>query len=195
MLATTYGDLYLIVYESSLDDLEHIALVKGSVAGCSHVPVRVHSECITGDIFGSLRCDCGEQLDESLRMIEAHDVGVFVYLRQEGRGIGLVNKIKSYELQDSGLDTFDANLRLGFDPDPREYDVAALILKDLDVSTVRLITNNPKKRFGLEKNGIGVTERIPLVIPSNPHNEQYLKTKQSRFGHLLDRGSLNRNKA
>ena len=171
--------------------MNHIALVKGSVAGHDNVSVRVHSECMTGDVFGSLRCDCGSQLDESLRLIHERDVGALVYLRQEGRGIGLVNKIKAYELQDCGFDTLDANVRLGFDPDPRDYDVAALILDDLGISTIRLITNNPKKSIGLEKSGISITERVPLIIPANQHNEHYLKTKQTKFGHLLDHDAKN----
>ncbi len=185
-LPTEFGDLQLIVYNTDTDKKNQVALVKGDVSGKNDVPVRVHSECMTGDIFGSRRCDCGDQLHEALRFIQQQECGVLVYMRQEGRGIGLVNKIKAYNLQDQGLDTHDANLHLGFDPDPREYDIAAQILNDLRISTTRLITNNPTKRAGLEKHGVTINELIPLIIQSNQHNEAYLKTKQHKFGHLLD---------
>lgn len=184
-LPTEFGDLHLVVYETDIDNQNHVALVKGDVAGKENVAVRVHSECMTGDIFHSLRCDCGGQLHEALRIIQQQDCGVLVYLRQEGRGIGLVSKIKAYNLQDEGLDTHEANVHLGFDPDPREYGIGAQILKDLGVTTMRLITNNPMKRKGLQGHGLTITDRIPLVMPSNPHNERYLKTKQDKFGHLL----------
>ena len=186
MLPTRFGELRMIVYETDTDEHNHIALVKGDVANKENVPVRVHSECMTGDIFHSLRCDCGGQLNKALSMLEQHEAGVLVYMRQEGRGIGLVSKIKTYNLQDKGLDTHEANLHLGFDPDPREYDIAAQILKDLDISSIHLITNNPGKREGLQEYGLSITERIPLVIPANPYNERYLNTKRDKFGHLLD---------
>lgn len=184
-MPTEFGDLHLVVYETDIDNQNHVALVKGDVAGKENVAVRVHSECMTGDIFHSLRCDCGGQLHEALRIIQQQDCGVVVYMRQEGRGIGLVSKIKAYNLQDEGLDTHEANVHLGFDPDPREYGIGAQILKDLGVTTMRLITNNPMKRKGLQGYGLTITDRIPLVMPSNPHNERYLKTKQDKFGHLF----------
>jgi 3,4-dihydroxy 2-butanone 4-phosphate synthase/GTP cyclohydrolase II len=184
-LPTEFGDLHLVVYETDIDNQNHVALVKGDVAGKENVAVRVHSECMTGDIFHSLRCDCGSQLHEALRLIREQECGVLVYMRQEGRGIGLVSKIKAYNLQDEGLDTHEANVHLGFDPDPREYGIGAQILKDLGITTMRLITNNPMKRKGLQGYGLTITDRIPLVMPSNPHNERYLKTKQDKFGHLF----------
>ena len=185
ILPTDLGDLHLVVYETDIDNQNHVALVKGDVVGKENVPVRVHSECMTGDIFHSLRCDCGSQLHEALRIIQQQECGVLVYMRQEGRGIGLVNKIKAYNLQDEGLDTHEANVHLGFDPDPREYGIGAQILKDLGVTTMHLITNNPVKRKGLQGYGLVITDRIPLIIPSNPHNERYLDTKRDKFGHLL----------
>lgn len=184
-LPTEYGDFHLIVYETELDDNNHLALTLGDVASEEDVAVRVHSECLTGDVFHSMRCDCGSQLHDAMRIIAEQGVGVLVYMRQEGRGIGLVNKIKSYRLQDGGMDTVEANVHLGFDPDPREYGLGAQILLDLGIKTMRLITNNPVKRAGLEGYGLQITGRIPIEIPANPHNEKYLRTKREKLGHML----------
>ena len=184
-LPTEYGAFDLVVYETDIDDLNHLALVKGEVSGEQDVLVRVHSECMTGDVFHSMRCDCGAQLHEAMRLIEQEGSGVLVYMRQEGRGIGLVNKIKAYTLQDQGMDTAEANLHLGFDPDPREYGIGAQILLDLGITTMRLITNNPVKRKGLQGYGLTITDRVPIEIRSNPHNKKYLDTKREKFGHLL----------
>jgi len=185
VLPLEFGEFRLVVYETDIDDYHHLALIKGDVSEQEDVLVRVHSECLTGDVFGSLRCDCGKQLEESLKMIAHEGCGVLVYMRQEGRGIGLVNKIRAYELQDQGLDTVEANVHLGFDPDPREYGIGAQILADLGVKRMRLITNNPNKRVGLEAHGLVVTERVPLVVPANTNNERYMRTKQEKLGHLL----------
>lgn len=184
-LPTRYGDFHLIVYETEVDDYQHLALVKGDVAGKPDVLVRVHSECFTGDVLASLRCDCGSQLHQALRMIEETGYGVLVYMRQEGRGIGLVNKVRAYALQDAGMDTVEANVHLGFDPDPREYGIGAQILSDLGVSEMRLITNNPVKRAGIEGYGLKVSGRVPLEIPPNEINRKYLETKREKLGHLL----------
>jgi GTP cyclohydrolase II len=172
-------------YENTRDDKEHLALVKGVVSGRSDIPVRIHSECFTGDIFGSLRCDCGDQLSEAMRIVGQASCGVIVYLRQEGRGIGLLKKLQAYNLQDEGLDTVEANIRLGYLADEREYSIAAAILNDLDVHTVKLITNNPAKITAIENFGIQVTERIPIEISSNTENESYLRTKVHKMGHIL----------
>jgi len=184
-LPTEYGDFNLLVYETAIDNQNHLALVKGDVASREDVPVRVHSECMTGDVFHSMRCDCGSQLHEAMRVIDEFGYGILVYMRQEGRGIGLVNKIKAYKLQDEGMDTEEANIHLGFDPDPREYGIGAQILRDLGVTTMRLITNNPVKRAGLLGYGLKITGRIPIEIPANEHNKKYLQTKHEKFGHLL----------
>lgn len=184
-LPTEYGSFHLVAYETEIDDNHHIALVMGDVDGKKDVPVRVHSECLTGDVFHSLRCDCGSQLHEAVRIISEEGWGVLVYMRQEGRGIGLVNKIRAYKLQDEGMDTAEANLHLGFDPDPREYGIGAQILKDLGISTMRLITNNPIKRKGLQGYGLTITGRIPIEIPANKYNKKYLQTKHEKFGHAL----------
>jgi len=184
-LPTEYGDFRLVAYETEVDNQNHLALVKGEVAGRKDIPVRVHSECMTGDVFHSMRCDCGSQLHEAMRIIEREGAGVLVYMRQEGRGIGLVNKIKAYQLQDQGMDTAEANIHLGFDPDPREYGIGAQILRDLGITTMRLITNNPVKRAGLQGYGLEITGRIPIEIPANEHNAKYLKTKHEKFGHML----------
>ena len=184
-LPTGYGEFRAVVYENTIDGVSHLALVKGEVNDGRPVPVRMHSECLTGEVFGSLRCDCGEQLRGAMEMVQRAGRGVIVYIRQEGRGIGLTNKIKAYALQDRGKDTVEANELLGFPPDPRDYGVGAQILVDLGLSQIRLITNNPQKRAGLEGYGLEVVERIPLEMPPNKENYQYLKTKRHKLGHLL----------
>lgn len=182
---TAYGDFHLYGYRNSLDGREHVAVVKGDVAGQKNVLIRVHSECLTGDVFSSLRCDCGSQLSSALQLIAQQPCGVLVYLRQEGRGIGLINKLKAYALQDQGQDTVEANVSLGFKPDLRDYGVGAQILSDLGLSSVRIITNNPRKIVGLEGYGLEVTDRVPLPVASNEHNEGYLRTKCEKLGHIL----------
>jgi 3,4-dihydroxy 2-butanone 4-phosphate synthase/GTP cyclohydrolase II len=185
-LPTKYGgDFKIILYESEVDAQHHVALVKGEVSPDEPILVRVHSQCITGDVFGSLRCDCGEQLHEAMRMIEKEGRGIIVYMRQEGRGIGLANKIKAYFLQEHGKDTVEANEALGFKPDLRDYGIGAQILVDLGVRKIRLMTNNPRKIVGLEGYGIEVVERVPIEIPSRPENQKYLKTKKEKLGHVL----------
>lgn len=184
-LPTRYGTFRLLGYESEVDREPHVALVKGEVAGQQDVLVRVHSECLTGEVFGSYRCDCGPQLEAALRQIEAEGRGVLVYMRQEGRGIGLLNKIRAYALQEDGLDTVEANLSLGFPPDLRDYGIGAQILADLGLSSIRLLTNNPRKIVGLEGYGLRVVERVPLEVPANPSNHRYLETKRTKLGHLL----------
>ncbi len=180
-----YGDFQIVAFYNNHDDKEHIAVVAGDVCEEEEVPVRLHSECLTGDVLGSRRCDCGEQLEAALRMIEEEGKGVILYMRQEGRGIGLMNKIKAYQLQDFGLDTVEANIALGFEPDERDYGVAAHMLKSLHVRSIRLITNNPRKIEGLERHHISVVDRIPILIEPNPHNRDYLRTKATKSGHLL----------
>ena len=184
-LPTVHGEFRAVVYENALDGVGHLALVKGEVGDGRPVLVRMHSECLTGEVFGSLRCDCGEQLRGAMEMVQRAGRGVIVYIRQEGRGIGLTNKIKAYALQDRGKDTVEANELLGFPPDPRDYGVGAQILVDLGLSRIRLITNNPQKRAGLEGYGLEVVERIPLEMPPNKENYEYLKTKRHKLGHLL----------
>ncbi|SJZ63130.1 3,4-dihydroxy 2-butanone 4-phosphate synthase / GTP cyclohydrolase II [Cetobacterium ceti] len=185
-LPTKYGTFKVIGFTNTIDYKEHIALVKGDISGKENVLTRIHSECLTGDVLGSLKCDCGSQLGKALSEIEAHGEGVVLYMRQEGRGIGLLNKIKAYGLQEEGLDTVDANLALGFDPDLRDYSVAAQMLKLLNVLSVDLMTNNPRKINGLEAYGIPVNHRESIQINYNPINESYLKTKQCRLNHMLN---------
>ncbi|GAB6068145.1 hypothetical protein JCM13664_14640 [Methylothermus subterraneus] len=187
-----YGEFTLHYYENDLDRKEHLALVKGEVKGQSEVLVRLHSECLTGDVFASKRCDCGEQLAEAMRLIGQAERGVLLYLRQEGRGIGLFKKLQAYNLQDQGLDTVDANLKLGHQPDERDYRIAALILKDLKVRSVRLITNNPHKIEELEQYGIRVSERIPIEVGHTFENLHYLKTKAEKMAHLLSLKKLDK---
>jgi len=184
-IPTQHGEFILHYYSNTIDDKEHIALVKGEVAGQEQVPVRIHSECFTGDVLGSRRCDCGEQLDMAMQLIEKAGRGVLIYLRQEGRGIGLLKKLQAYNLQDQGMDTVDANLHLGYQADEREYSIAALILENLEVKSIELITNNPKKIDGLKKLGIQVVNRIPIEIAANDDNLDYLKTKASKMAHWL----------
>ncbi len=185
-LPTRYGgEFRAIVYENDVDEFLHVALVKGDVAGDEPVLVRVHSGCLTGDVFGSLRCDCGEQLQQAMRMIAEEGRGVVLYLHQEGRGIGLVNKMRAYALQDQGRDTVEANEELGFKPDLRDYGIGAQILVDLGVRKLRLLTNNPKKIVGIEGYGLEVVERVPIEIPPHPENERYLSAKRDKLGHWI----------
>jgi len=186
-MPTLYGgDFKIIVYENDVDDMQHIALVKGEITKADEVLVRVHSECCTGDIFASARCDCGDQLHRAMEMIEEEGKGVIVYMRQEGRGIGLVNKIRAYALQDQGHDTVEANIALGFKADLRDYGIGAQILADLGVHKMRLMTNNPKKIVGLEGYGMTVTQRVHIEIPPNENNIRYMSTKKSKMGHILE---------
>lgn len=184
-LPSRFGNFNIIIYRSLVDEKDHIALIKGKIDSAKPILVRVHSECVTGDIFGSLRCDCREQLIESMRMIDKEGTGVVLYMRQEGRGIGLVNKLKAYKLQEKGKDTVEANIELGFKPDLRDYGIGAQILKDIGVRKIRLLTNNPKKIIGLHGYGMEIVERIPIEVSTNPKNENYLKTKRDKLGHLI----------
>ncbi len=184
-LPTAHGEFTAIAYKSDIDPDEHLALVMGDILTEEPVLARVHSECVTGDVFGSLRCDCGEQVDLALRTIAEAGRGVMLYMRQEGRGIGFHNKIRAYALQDEGMDTVEANLYLGFAPDLRDYGIGAQILADLGLHQIRLLTNNPKKVIGLEGYGLKVVETIPIITQPNPHNRDYLETKQRKLGHLL----------
>lgn len=184
-IPTKHGEFILHYYSNSLDDKEHVAFVKGEVAGKDNVPVRIHSECFTGDVLGSRRCDCGEQLDMALDLINQTGFGVLIYMRQEGRGIGLLKKLQAYNLQDQGLDTVDANIKLGHLADEREYDIAALILNSLQVHSIALITNNPQKIDEMTKLGIQVNDRIPIETHIHLDNLGYLKTKVERMRHIL----------
>jgi 3,4-dihydroxy 2-butanone 4-phosphate synthase/GTP cyclohydrolase II len=184
-LPTKYGHFELIPFQEKSNKLEHIVLVKGDLKSNDAILTRVHSACATGDLFGSLRCDCGEQLIQSMKNIEKNGSGILVYLQQEGRGIGLMNKIEAYHLQEQGMDTVDANTALGFAPDERKYAICAEILKTLAVDKIKLMTNNPDKISGLEENGIEITERIPLVIVKNEFNSNYLETKEKRMQHVF----------
>ncbi len=184
-LPSKYGHFRIHAYESKLDGKCHLAIMKGDVRGKKDVLVRVHSECLTGDALGSMRCDCGEQLATALKNIEAEGCGVVLYMRQEGRGIGLANKMRAYELQDNGKDTVEANVLLGFAPDERDYGIGAQILADLGLSSIRLMTNNPAKRAGLEGYGLSITERVPLVMPVNEYDKNYMKVKSAKMGHIL----------
>jgi 3,4-dihydroxy 2-butanone 4-phosphate synthase/GTP cyclohydrolase II len=184
-LPTDFGEFDLHLYRSKLDGQHHLALVHGSVAGTKNVLVRVHSECLTGDVFGSRRCDCGPQLHQAMRQVVEAGRGVIVYMRQEGRGIGLAPKIRAYKLQEQGYDTVEANRKLGYEMDLREYGLGAQILADLGLKTIRLLTNNPRKVVGLEGYGLKIVEQVPIRVKPNPHNERYLKTKRTKMGHLL----------
>lgn len=184
-LPTRLGDFTITAYTNCVDEAQHLAISKGDLAAATAPLVRIHSECLTGDVFHSIRCDCSEQLENSLAMIEAEGAGVVVYMRQEGRGIGLINKIKAYELQEQGMDTAEANLALGFADDLREYFLSAQILRDLNINTIRLMTNSPLKINALKRYGIDVVERIPLKVKSRATNKHYLNTKMTKFGHLL----------
>jgi 3,4-dihydroxy 2-butanone 4-phosphate synthase / GTP cyclohydrolase II len=189
-LPTAFGDFEVVGYRSLVDDKHHVAMVKGDVRDADDVLVRVHSECLTGDVFHSLRCDCGEQLESALAMIEEAGRGVLLYLAQEGRGIGLLNKLKAYKLQEEGLDTVEANLKLGLPADLRDYGIGAQILTDLGLTSIRILTNNPKKIIGLEGYGLSVTGQVPIQPTPNPHNEAYLRAKRDRMGHTLHHQGL-----
>ncbi|HPN85187.1 MAG TPA: GTP cyclohydrolase II, partial [Victivallales bacterium] len=184
-MPTRFGIFDLYLYRSLLDGNEHVALVFGKVSGMNDVPVRVHSECLTGDVFHSMRCDCGDQLETAMKMIVEMGRGVVVYMRQEGRGIGLANKIHAYKLQEEGCDTVEANIRLGFPPDLREYGMGAQILMDLGIKSVKLITNNPQKIVGIDGYGLKIKGRIPIVTHAHEHNRKYLETKKKKMGHML----------
>ena len=185
-LPTRFGDFHIVAFSNNRDNKEHIAIIKGDVIGAEDVPVRLHSECLTGDAIGSLRCDCRDQLEAALKKIGSMERGMVLYLRQEGRGIGLTNKVRAYALQDQGLDTVEANHALGFRDDERDYAVAAHMIHSLKVQSIRLMTNNPKKIAQLEQHGVKVNERLPHILPMNDHNIFYLKTKAAKSGHMID---------
>ena len=191
-LPSRFGQFHIFAFYNNKDDKEHVAIVRGDVTHAEEVPVRVHSECLTGDVLGSLRCDCRDQLESALTMIGKMEKGVLLYMRQEGRGIGLVNKIRAYGLQEHGYDTVEANLALGFRDDERDYSVAAHMLESLKIKPIQLITNNPKKIENLTKNGVKVTGRIPHIMQPNQYNRFYLETKARKSGHLIDFGGMAR---
>jgi 3,4-dihydroxy 2-butanone 4-phosphate synthase/GTP cyclohydrolase II len=188
-MPTNAGDFDLVAYKQKDTEQEHVALIKGTWTEDEPVLVRVHSSCLTGDVFGSCRCDCGEQLEKAMQLIEKEGKGVIVYMNQEGRGIGLLNKLKAYKLQEQGLDTVEANLQLGFGMDDRDYGVGAQILRDLGVGKMKLMSNNPRKRTGLIGYGLEITENVPLLVEPNPHNAKYLNTKRVKMGHILNEQS------
>lgn len=185
-LPSLYGDFKILGFANNKDQKDHIAIVKGNVYAEEKVLTRLHSSCLTGDALGSMRCDCGPQLHTALSLIEEEGLAVLLYMQQEGRGIGLVNKIKAYQLQDVGYDTYDANLHLGFEPDERDYEVSAAMLRKLGVKSIRLLTNNPDKMKQLNSFGVEIAERIPLELPTQEHDRDYMETKKERFGHQLD---------
>jgi GTP cyclohydrolase II len=185
-LPTRFGDFHIVAFSNNKDDKEHVAIIKGEVFDAEEVPVRLHSECLTGDVMGSLRCDCRDQLEAALNMIGQLDKGIVLYLRQEGRGIGLVNKIRAYSLQDQGLDTVEANHALGFRDDERDYAIAAHMLMSMKINSIKLITNNPKKMEQLKEYGVNVADRIPHIMEPNEHNRFYLETKAAKSGHMID---------
>ena len=185
-LPSEYGTFKILGFANNKDQKDHIAVVKGDVFGEENVLTRLHSSCLTGDALGSRRCDCGPQLHNAMRLMEKEGLAVLLYMQQEGRGIGLVNKIKAYQLQDAGFDTYDANLHLGFEPDARDYEVSAAMLRKLGVKSVRLLTNNPDKVTQLTNYGVKINERVPLELPVHNDDEEYMKTKKERFGHQLD---------
>jgi 3,4-dihydroxy 2-butanone 4-phosphate synthase/GTP cyclohydrolase II len=189
-LPTKWGEFMAVGYESLIDGEHHLALIKGDIGGAEDVLVRVHSECLTGDVFGSMRCDCGEQLAAAMDMISREERGVLLYMAQEGRGIGLLNKLRAYELQEEGRDTVEANVELGFPPDLRDYGIGAQVLVDLGLSSIRLMTNNPRKLVGLEGYGLTVTARVPLEIPPRDQNVRYLQAKREKMGHILHHQGL-----
>jgi 3,4-dihydroxy 2-butanone 4-phosphate synthase/GTP cyclohydrolase II len=189
-LPTEFGDFTAVAFREKLSGKTHLALVRGEVEGVENVLVRVHSECVTGDVFHSLRCDCGEQLDQALAQIDAEGCGVLLYMGQEGRGIGLLNKLRAYELQERGLDTVEANLELGFPADARDYGIGNQILADLGLSTIRILTNNPKKLVGIDGFGLKVTEQVPIEVPPNSENRRYLAAKRDKLGHRLHHQDL-----
>lgn len=184
-LPTDFGDFKMVGYSNTVDDKEHVAIVKGDINPNEPILVRIHSECLTGDVFGSRRCDCGPQLHAALKQIEEAESGIILYMRQEGRGIGLLNKLLAYKLQEEGYDTVEANLRLGFADDLRTYDICAQMLKDLQATKIKLITNNPRKIKGLDEHGIEIVETVPIQLPTGEHNKRYMETKKEKLGHLL----------
>jgi 3,4-dihydroxy 2-butanone 4-phosphate synthase / GTP cyclohydrolase II len=189
-MPTAYGDFTAVAFRETLTGKHHVALVKGNVEGAENVLVRVHSECLTGDVFHSLRCDCGEQLEQALERIAAEERGVLLYMAQEGRGIGLLNKLRAYELQENGYDTVEANLELGFQPDMRDYGIGNQILAELGLTTIRILTNNPKKITGIEGFGLEVVEQVPIETTPTAQNAQYLATKRDKLGHKLHHQDL-----